>query len=334
MEMVDENLTDFCVKLPKVELHAHINGSISSNTMRALVARKPNIHPSLAQFRIPDSMSKLDEFFDLFKFIYQLTDDEESMRIATNHVIDEFAKDGVRYLELRTTPRMTKKSYLAAVLSAVNAHRDNIIVRLIVAIDRRNSLEEAQEAVDLALQFRSQGVVGMDLCGDVLAGSFDELKPAFLRAKAEGFKLTLHFNEVEQNIPEAPSLLSVHPNRLGHATLLDDTLRKTIYDNRIPIEICMSSNIISKTVATFEEHHVKDLLVENHPFVLCTDDKGVFFSDLSNEYFIAAKTFKMTRQQLYEASFQTIDAIFESETIKNQLKNDWLAWREKHQHEF
>lgn len=94
---------------------------------------------------------------------------------------------------------MTKESYLSTVLSVVNEPRDDIIVRLIVSIDRRNTLEEAFEAVDLATKFRSQNVVGIDLCGDVSKGSFEALKPAFDKAKSLGFKVTLHFNEVHVN---------------------------------------------------------------------------------------------------------------------------------------
>lgn len=211
----------------------------------------------------------------VYQFIYQLTDDEEAVRIATRNVIDEFAQDGVRYLELRTTPRqnadtgMTKKTYLAAVLAAMNEPRSNIRVRLIVSIDRRNTLEEAHEAVDLALAFRDQGIVGMDLCGDVMQGSFNALRPAFDRAQAAGLKITLHFNEVQANVAEAPSLLAIRPDRLGHATLLDDFSRQAIYKEAIPVEICMTSNVLCKTVPSYADHHVKTLLLEKHPFVLC-----------------------------------------------------------------
>lgn len=88
---------------------------------------------------------------------------------------------------------------MAAVLSVINEPRDDIIVRLIVSIDRRNTLEEAYEAVDLATKFRSQNVVAIDLCGDVSKGSFAALKPAFDKAKSLGFKITLHFNEASVN---------------------------------------------------------------------------------------------------------------------------------------
>ncbi|KAI8359995.1 adenosine deaminase [Blakeslea trispora] len=327
------DLDDFCKQLPKIELHAHLNGSLSPATMRELVELKKDQKPELAEFKIPTSLT-LQDFFPLFHFIYQLTDDEKSVRVAVRNIIREFAQDGVKYLELRTTPRcnletgMTKTSYLETVVSVLEEPRtDDIIVKLILSIDRRNTLEEAQETVDLALAFRSRGIVGIDLCGDVDKGSFVELKPAFLRAQENNFPITLHFNESEPNMVEGPTLLSINPDRLGHATLLDDVCRKTIYEKNIPIEICMTSNILCKTVSTFEDHHIKELLNDNHPFILCTDDKGVFFSDSSNEYKVAVETFKLTYEDLYNISFRSIDSIFGDDKLKSQLKARWTEWK-------
>jgi len=142
-------------------------------------------------------------FFPLFKLIYQLTDDIEAIKIVTRDVIDEFAKDGTRYLELRSTPRKyddtdlkTKDLYVQTVLSVINQPRDNIVVKLILSVDRRNTLEEAMETVDLAIKYKSQGVVAVDLCGDVHAGTFETVKPAFVKAQEHGLKVTLHFCEV------------------------------------------------------------------------------------------------------------------------------------------
>ncbi|KAI8089401.1 uncharacterized protein BX664DRAFT_332927 [Halteromyces radiatus] len=337
------SLTEFCIQLPKVEAHAHINGSLSPQTLRELVARKVDMNPELAAFTIPDSLDRIDDFFALFKFIYQLTDDESSVAHATKRVMEEFAADGVRYLELRTTPRanlakgMTKQSYVKTVVSTIQ--RDcpgTMVTKLILSIDRRNTLEEAQETVDLAIQFAKETnmVVGVDLCGDVMKGSFLALKPAFERAQQHHFNITLHFNEVKENIPEAPDLLSIHPDRLGHATLLDDLSRNTIYQRNIPVEICMTSNVFSKTVATYERHHVKELMDEKHPFILCTDDKGVFASELSNEYVLASKTFGLNRERLFEASFKAIDSIFADQETKDELKAIWLTWKKDHQYLF
>lgn len=148
-------------------------------------------------------MWRFSSFFPLFKLIYQLTDDIEAIKIVTRDVIDEFAKDGTRYLELRSTPRKyddtdlkTKDLYVQTVLSVINQPRDNIMVKLILSVDRRNTLEEAMETVDLAIKYKSQGVVAVDLCGDVHAGTFETVKPAFVKAQEHGLKVTLHFCEV------------------------------------------------------------------------------------------------------------------------------------------
>ncbi|CEP10833.1 hypothetical protein [Parasitella parasitica] len=292
----------FCLELPKVELHAHLNGSLSPNTMQKLVERKKADKPELVDFKIPDSLDKIDDFFKLFKFIYQLTDDDDSVRIATRDIIDDFAKDNVKYLELRTTPRKNDET------------------------DRRNTLDEAQEAVDLAIEFRSQGIVGIDLCGDVSVGQFEDLRPAFERAKQEGFLVTLHFNEIEENVPESHSLLSIQPDRLGHATFLDEESRNLIYEENIPIEICMTSNVLCKTVETYQDHHIKHLLRDNHSFSLCTDDKGVFFSECSNEYKIAAETFRLSKLELFQISRKSIEAIFADADTKKFLKDNLFKW--------
>ncbi|KAH8554667.1 hypothetical protein BGW37DRAFT_480601 [Umbelopsis sp. PMI_123] len=336
MPVALEDPKAFCVALPKIELHAHINGSISFETIKKLTDRKKAEKPHLADYKIPEnSLNDIGDFFPLFKLIYQLTDDIEAIKITTKDVIDEFARDGTKYLELRSTPRKyadtdlkTKDHYVQAVLSVVNQPRDDIVVKLILSVDRRNTLEEAMETVDLAIKYKNQGVVAVDLCGDVHAGSFDTLKSAFLKAQEHGLKVTLHFCEVPENLPEAPSLLAISPDRLGHATLLDDACRSHIYQHRIPIEVCMTSNVLSKTVATYGDHHVKDLLLAGQPFVICTDDKGVFRADLSDEYLRAAKAFAMTNKQLYDASLASIDAIFADDATKESLRGQWQQWYE------
>lgn len=98
--------TDFYVKLPKVELHAHLNGSISSSTMKKLIAKKPHL-------KVHDHMTMIDkgkkrtleECFQMFQVIHQLTTSAEDILMVTKDVIKEFADDGVKYLELRSTPR-------------------------------------------------------------------------------------------------------------------------------------------------------------------------------------------------------------------------------------
>ncbi|TPX30250.1 hypothetical protein SeMB42_g07946 [Synchytrium endobioticum] len=140
--------------LPKNELHAHLNGSISKDTALQLSQRtfSHDFHPRLCedverQYEQNTTHLVLADFFPLFTLIYQLTDDVESVTIATEKVIEDFAKDNVVYLELRSTPRatagMSRKDYVEAMTQGIKKCQHlNIIVRIILTLDRRGKRED------------------------------------------------------------------------------------------------------------------------------------------------------------------------------------------------
>ncbi|KAI8911991.1 hypothetical protein DFJ77DRAFT_512012 [Powellomyces hirtus] len=342
-----EGLLEFCHRLPKLELHAHVNGSIPPEALRQLAEKRMSETVDKGE-AAKGALSVLDaiawksefdikDFFPLFKHIYGLTNDPESLTFVMHSVITDFENDGVRYIELRSTPRddpstgLTKDSYIQSLLSAISTSpAKNISVKLIVSIDRRHTPEVAQHIVDLAIKYRDQGVVGIDLCGDPYAGDFDAgPKDAIVRAKAAGLKVTLHLAEIQNRDEENRSMLSVFPDRLGHATYMSDDVRDKVYKDGIPIEMCMTSNVLSRTVESYEVHHIKQSLEENHPSVLCTDDKGIISSPLSYEYALAASTFSMTKRLLYDLSRRSINAIFADDIEKARLADLWQAWADR-----
>ncbi|CAG8473970.1 9681_t:CDS:2 [Acaulospora colombiana] len=273
-----KELEKFARELPKIELHAHLNGSLSPETLQYLVDIKKEEKPHLTNFKIPKKrLDTINEFFLIFDFIYQLTDDEETVAYITEAVIRDFHKDGVKYLELRSTPRkneskgMTGESYVRAIISTIQkfpSSECDIIVRLILSISRKDSLEEAMETADLAIKYKKAGVVGVDLCSDPSRGHIDNVKPAFVKAKSHGLKVTLHFGEIESNMLEHASMLTIPPDRVGHATYLDPYSRDYILSNKLPIEICMTSNVTCNTVKDYNEHHIKSFLSMEHPCCL------------------------------------------------------------------
>ncbi|TRZ04370.1 hypothetical protein DNTS_021197 [Danionella cerebrum] len=174
----------FYRQLPKVELHAHLNGSVSSETMDLLMKRKPHLNIERGMTAIlREQRRSLDECFQVFKVIHQLVDSGEDILLVAKAVIQEFAADGVKYLELRSTPRevtetgLTKQIYIETVLEAIRQCKQegvDIDVRFLVAVDRRHGPEVAMETVKLAEDFMlcSGGtVVGLDLSGDPTVSS-------------------------------------------------------------------------------------------------------------------------------------------------------------------
>ncbi|KAM4573503.1 N6-Methyl-AMP deaminase [Odontesthes bonariensis] len=332
----------FYRELPKVELHAHLNGSVSSQTIERLISRKPHLNIEHSMTAIGKGQRRtLDECFEVFKVIHKLVDTEEDILMVATDVIREFAADGVRYLELRSTPReekttgLTKKSYIETVIGAIQQCKnkgEDIDVRFLVAIDRRNGTEVAMETVKLAEEFMlsSDGlVVGMDLSGDPTVGHGKDLLPALERAKNCGLKLSLHLSEVPSQLEESDLLLNLPPDRIGHGTFLhpetggSQSLVDKVVRNNIPLELCLTSNVKGQTVPCYSKHHFKYWYQLGHPCVLCTDDKGVFCTDLSQEYQLAASTFGLSREEVWKLSQRAIDSIFAEEAVKQRLRQRW-----------
>lgn len=336
----------FYKNLPKVELHAHINGSISEKTMDKLISRRADgAHKDWRLMFKKGDKGNLDEAFKIFKLIHQVSDNTDAAYTITYDVIHEFAEDNVKYLELRTTPRevastgMTKESYIEAVLKAIDdCARENAdsIVRLLLAIDRRNSVEVARNTIDLAEKYAklSNGVVvGIDLSGDPQVGDAREFIPVFKLAQERGLKLALHLAEVPA-IEETLEILKLVPGRIGHGTCLDTEsggskeLEDLVLKHKIPLELCLTSNVIGQTVPNYDAHHLQFWYDKSHPVIICTDDKGVFSTSLSEEYSIAADTFNLSRRQLWDLSYNSIDHIFADETVKEKLREKWRSLKE------
>lgn len=189
-------------------------------------------------------------------------------RYSTKTVLQDFQADGVVYLELRTTPRaipekgITKDDYVRTVLnvlSAWNSNDANILrAYLILSVDRRNTIAQAEEVVDLCVKYQSAGVVGIDLCGDPAKGDIRIFTDTFARAKAAGFKMTLHFAEakVSASDMELETLLSWKPDRLGHVIHVKEEYRKIIERENIGVELCLSCNVHARMITgTYGDHH-------------------------------------------------------------------------------
>ncbi|XP_069046793.1 adenosine deaminase-like protein [Lepisosteus oculatus] len=343
--MEDDNEA-FYRDLPKVELHAHLNGSVSVPTMERLIARKPHLNVQHSMTAIHKGQRRtLDECFHMFRIIHQLIDSEEDLFMVTKDVVKEYALDGVKYLELRSTPReekhtgLTKKKYVETVMAAIaqcEQEELDIDVRFLVAIDRRNGPEVAMETVKMAEDFMlsSDGlVVGLDLSGDPTVGHCRDLMPALQKARSAGLKLALHLSEVPTQREETELLLTLPPDRIGHGTFLhpevggSQALVDAVRQGNIPLELCLTSNVKGQTVPSYEKHHFQYWYRLGHPCVLCADDKGVFGTDLSQEYQLAASTFGLSQEAVWTLSEQAIRCIFAPESIKQELKQKWADLR-------
>ncbi|KAK6974886.1 Metallo-dependent hydrolase [Favolaschia claudopus] len=266
---------EFIEMLPKAELHAHLNGSIPISALQELAQEFATSDSGLTSDAIEEGIAKLQngvvldeihDFFNLFPAIYALTSNPSNLR--------------------RATRAMNRRQYVQAILDEVERYPPSK-TNLIVSLDRKMTGDVIRECVEIAIGLKVEGkrVVGIDLCGDPTAGDMGLLAEYLAQAKNSGLGITLHIAETPANTAaETIQLLSYAPDRLGHATFLNDEAKSIVLDKKMCIEICLTSNLLCKTVSSLDAHHIRYYLENDHPIVICTDDTLPFRTSLVGEY--------------------------------------------------
>ncbi|XP_066147763.1 adenosine deaminase-like protein [Euwallacea fornicatus] len=323
----------FCHALPKIELHAHLNGSLSKSTLQELGCTEQK----MLEYDCPNTDIKT--VFDLFKVAHNLTDNHANLYIVTKNVIKEFAQDNVIYLELRTTPRcgkdMSEDVYIETVVRAIMAQDipKTILVKLILSLDRKKNHDEQLFTLNKIIKFKRKYpnvIKGVDLSGDPSKGKF--IKELFEKARNNDLFTAIHCGEIK-NFKEIKEILSFLPDRLGHCTFLhpkycdNSSELWDIYKKlKIPVECCLTSNVRCLTIKSYEEHHVQEWIAQSMPFCLGTDDKGVFDTCLSQEFFIAASTFNLNKLDLWTICRNSVEYSFANEKEKELLRSKLNQW--------
>jgi len=333
-----EDLRAFVRELPKVELHAHLNGCVRAATLEELARQAGGAEAAREARRALDGPRDLEACFEVFSLVHRFATRPTALARLVRESLADLGDDGVVYAELRTTPKdrpaegLTKRRYLEVVLAEMAKHNADVARRkagrrfcegrLIVSIDRRESAEEALTTARLAVELAAESplVVGVDLSGNPAEGEWGSVEPALAVARASGLPVTLHFAELPDRSVEGRSMLAFRPERLGHAVRADPALESELLQSRVPVEVCLTSNLMTKSVSDLDKHICARLLRAGHPVCLCTDDSGVFNTALSKEYLLAAHAFKLSQQELFSLSLGALDLVFADGELKAALR--------------
>eukprot|EP00924_Labyrinthula_sp_SR-Ha-C_P011034 maker-scaffold_33-snap-gene-3.72-mRNA-1 protein AED:0.26 eAED:0.26 QI:179/1/1/1/1/1/2/711/351 len=335
-------------KFPKIELHAHLNGSVSVATLQELLEIDPHLvsEDDLTKFHtLRENMNNfgnktteeiLDECFFLFKIIHQIVVTKEALEFITKSVIEDFAADNVIYLEIRTTPKktpyMSKKEYLKTFLAQVDKSNQDLDIqsRAIISIDRSKSLKEARENLRLAQHFREKFpnlVVGIDFSGNPNEGNFSDFLPILKHARNLGFKITVHCGEV-LNEKEVDNILNFSPERLGHCLFVSSEQMKKIRKQNIPVEVCPSSNMITLGLKDLSQHPgLNTWLQTNQNITICTDDSGIMNTALSQETNLVLDAFHINFDTLLNIVFNSVNFAFCNVKTKHQILQKLVQWK-------
>ncbi|KAK5649026.1 hypothetical protein RI129_003918 [Pyrocoelia pectoralis] len=227
---------------------------------------------------------------------------------------------------------MSKKDYIEAVIKAI-LDQNLIIVKLLLSINRTHSLKESNDSLDAILEMHKRYpniIKGLDMSGSPYSGHFYE--DIFEKARWQNLKITLHCGEIVNN-DEVSEILKFKPDRIGHGTTIHTRYGGShanweLYNAlKIPLECCPTSNVLSDTVKNYKEHHILEWIKNELPFCINTDDKGIFSTNLSNEFFHVGNAFNLSKEYLFNCNLNTIDFTFANDDEKNQLKEIVKKWK-------
>ena len=170
--------------------------------------------------------------------------------------------------------------------------------------------------------------MGIDLSGDPKLGSFTDWKDALTVARCEGLKLTFHAGEIV-DYEETQRLLDFEPDRLGHMCFVNEQIKKQLIEKRTPIEICLTSNLLTESVAELDGHHLVELYKAGHPVVICTDDPGFFLTTMTRECMLAADALKLDKKAIFELMSQAVGFAFCDEHLRIRLKEKFKEFEAK-----
>src|SRR5213594_4772272 len=308
---------------PKAELHVHLDGCLRPATMlelaRAQGIRLPADTPDgLAQALYVKHAKNLEEYLTKYEITLSVMQTPAALeRIAYEFVLDA-AADGLRYVEVRYSPLLHRPALTLA--QAIEAPLAGIKraetetgtkVGLIVCAIRTRPPGESLELARGAADYRTAGVVGFDLAGAERGFPARDHAAAFAYAAQHGMACTCHAGEGDGPDSIHQALHQCGAQRIGHGTRLgeDPALLEEVIARKIPLEMCLTSNLHTHTVASLAEHPFKRYLEQGVVVTLNTDGRLVDGISLTDEYFLA-QSLGLSQADLARVVLNTCESAF------------------------
>jgi len=338
---------EFLRSLPKVVLHDHLDGGLRPATVvelarevgyRALPSEDPE---KLARwFHRGARRGSLPQYLEGFRHTCAVLQTEDALERAAFEMMEDMQADGVVYVETRFAPVFHTERGLhwdedvSAVLRGLERGREAFGVGYGLIICAMRDMKLSLEMAELAVDFRNRGVVGFDLAGE--EGGFPPKKhiDAFHYIQRENFNITIHAGEAfgKESIWQAIQWCGAH--RIGHATrLVEDITRprtrgavrlgylaQYVLDKRIPLEICLTSNVDTGAVRSIGEHPFGLLFKERFRVTLNTDDRLMSDTTMTNEFRIARRVFRLTLDDLEKVTINAMKSAF----LPHQERLDYI----------
>ncbi|MBI1967683.1 MAG: adenosine deaminase [Gemmatimonadetes bacterium] len=318
---------------PKAELHVHLDGAPRPTTLLEL-ARQQGIRlpadtpESLAKALYVKDARSLEEYLTKFEIILPCLQTAAALERVAYEFVQDVAAENVRYVELRYSPLLhrpgvTLSQAIEAPLRGIKraeaetGTKVGVIVCGIRTLPAADSLALAHAAAD----YRTEGVVAYDLAGAERGHPAREHRAAFEYAAAHGMACTCHAGEGDGPHSIHEALHTCGAQRIGHGTRLgeDPALLEYVAERRIPLEMCLTSNVHTHAVAAVAEHPFKRYYEQGVVVTLNTDGRLTDGVSLTDEYYLAHTVLGLSKEELARVVLNACESAFLPEFEKVAL---------------
>lgn len=322
---------ELIARLPKAELHVHLDGSLRPETMLDL-AREAGVSlpagdaETLRRYMVVTDARNLEDYLQRFDITVALLQTPEAIERVAYEMVEDAARDNVQYLEVRYCPHLSTHGGLSMhdVVAAesrgfARGQRDfGVRTGIINCSLRHYPPDRSIEIAELSVRSRELGVVGFDLAGGEAGFPPGVHAAAFDVALAGNLGITIHAGEAYGPASVSEAIRRCHAMRIGHGTRLRENpaLQAFVRDRRITLEINITSNVQTRVVDHPSAHPVRSYFDAQLAVTLCTDSWLMSGVSLTDEYWTAHQSLGFTREEI-------------NRMILNGFAGAFLAWPER-----
>jgi adenosine deaminase len=316
--------------LPKVELHLHLDCSLSYKAVSTLA---PSVTRGeyQSEYSAPARCANLADFLSRAPKGFLLMQTEDSLRLVTEDVFQQLIEDGAIYAEIRFAPLLHTEQGLnpERVVAVVERSIESLIretgmqAGLILCTLRHFTEAQSLHTANLVEKFRGSRVVALDLAGDEAGFPLYAHVGAYRYAREHGLFRTAHAGEALGPVSVWETLRLLDPQRIGHGTrsIEDPKLVEHLRRKRIHLELCPSANVqIIPSIGSMEEHPIDRLYRAGVSLNVNSDSRMLTPTTLAKEYESLQRVFNWTEQDLLRTNLMGLDAAFADDDLKQLLK--------------
>jgi len=329
-------IEEFIKRLPKAELHLHLEGTILPSTLAELSARHDATPMTLGEAKAIYRFDDFTSFIEAFKAVTRRLIDPEDYELVAWRMMQQLARQGVVHAEVYISvgviymwrnfdPRAFEPIFEALERARERGQRElGLSLYWIFDAVRHFTVEEADRVFRKAAEMRPHypSIIGIGLGGDERRAASEPFRTLYARAAKAGLRLTNHAGETTG--PEAIwEALAIGSERIGHAVsaIEDQDLMHELKLRGVPLELNPTSNVRTGVCASFADHPLRSYFDAGLLVTLNSDDPAFFGSDLANEYLLAHTVQGFTREELRALAANSIRASF----LPEAAKTDWLS---------